>query len=257
MKKKAAMLSRHVWDVGKGVLGNAIFAALMAALGIGGLIFWRVLTQTRLTLEVSVLHLIILIILGLGFAFAIFCERRPMRVYTDRENAMNANTLILDRYSRSSRTNYVYSTRVTLWPPNEPSDVRRTFRASLTSIIESGVEVRRLWYLRAPEDIERLLFYFKSYKAYDNYSVKFLIGTTSLLPEILCVSGRVASISIPDKSAPRQMTHALHFFGGDEIKAWEGLFDILWDQAVSLKVGEKIYESNLTDLERRLVHESG
>jgi hypothetical protein len=170
-----------------------------------------------------------------------------MYVYNGREDAMNANVKLLKIKESKDRANrYIYSTRVSFWPPTESSPTRTEFRNLLTKRIENNMEVKRIWQIWCKEDVESLESYLNIYKHHDNLSIKYLTGNF-FLPEILSVYGKVVSVSIPQPSDPVKLTTAFHFYGKKEILRWEGYFRLLWEIATPVKTANNI---NYQEIER-------
>ncbi|RLI78300.1 hypothetical protein DRP05_07650 [Archaeoglobales archaeon] len=179
-------------------------------------------------------NMILILITVLFFVlFIIYYFRTYFKVYIydGREDAMMANVELLKiKEPRDATHKYILSTRFSLWLSSEVSRPRTEFRSLLTEKIKNGIEVKRIWQIRNEEDLKKLSSYLEQYKNYDNISIKYLVGKSSL-PEILCVYGKVASISIPQDTDPYKMVTAIHFYNKRVIKRLEKYFNAIWEIA--------------------------
>jgi hypothetical protein len=173
------------------------------------------------------------------------------RIYDGRERAMQANCEILEKYF-VKKSMMLRSTRVTHWRVTEDSSARRKFRNLLTEKITTAYPVQRIWQIKDLEDLNRLKTYLNMYGGYDNYSVRVILCEDVVIPEILCVGTRVASLSLPEPSSPREMGRALHFFRTKEINAISRYFDILWERAIPIKTINKIHPENIEKVEKKI-----
>ncbi|ODS40211.1 hypothetical protein BEH94_07385 [Candidatus Altiarchaeales archaeon WOR_SM1_SCG] len=239
-------------DIIKSFLGSAL-VVLLLALGIGNYIYTIFLDSSNVfTFHINIYFLIfILISIGLIIIyFFVFYSR--INIYNEREIAMKANVKLLKKKEpKDIQKRYILSTRVSFWPSTESSPTRTEFRDLLTKRIDAGTEIKRIWQIRCKDDLDKLELYLERYKSYDNLSMKYLMGNFPL-PEILSVYGEVVSISIPQPSDPRKLTTAFHFHGKKEILRWEGYFKILWESAIPLKIGDRIYPEEIKKLKNEL-----
>ena len=242
------MISRDdIWDVMKGIISN-LLVVLIATSGIGNLVYIFIYKSYNTILILITALLFILFVIFYFYTFRI-C------IYDGRENAMMANVELLKiKEPRDAAHKYILSTRFSLWLSSEVSRPRTEFRSLLTEKIKNGVEVKRIWQIRNKEDLEKLSFYLEQYKNYDNISIKCLVGK-SPLPEILCVYGKVASISIPQQTDPYKMITAIHFYNKRAIKRLEKYFNAVWEIAIPVKVGSKINYQVIEKL-RGEIHET-
>lgn len=227
--------------------------AFLVFVGVGDYIYKTFIKPeqpTIISIEIEQSKLILLILFILLFFVWLLISRRRLYVYNDREGAMRANVRLLKKREPMKREKrYILSTRVGFWPISEESFIRKEFRALLTNKIEKGFHVKRIWQIHDTNDVERLKLYLNMYKLYDNYSVKYFIGTNSYIPEILACYGKVVSVSIPQLNDPRRITSAFHFYGKKEIIRWEEYFNVLWESGIPVKIGSELFHDNLKKLE--------
>jgi hypothetical protein len=244
---------KDIWDIVKSFIGSVLLA-ILTALGMGEYLYGILITQEKVkivTLQIGEFRLILIILITTVFLSWLFISRRHLYIYNGREGAMKANVRLLKKREPKDRLKrYIWSTRVSFWPLNEESLIRKEFRTLLTQKIEKGIPVRRIWQLYNKDDFVRLKLYLKLYEKYDNYSLKCFIGKNSFIPEILSCYGRVVSVSIPQLSDPHRLTSAFHFYGKGEILRWEEYFNILWETSISIKVGKTIDNVKIEELER-------
>ncbi|MGH6848699.1 MAG: hypothetical protein ACREC0_15075 [Methylocella sp.] len=212
--------------------------------------FW----QRKLSISVNLSYLNLLIIfLCVAVAFAGFLvlaviKLRKYRILSGREASMAANCELIEKFGTDSSIE-IRSTRVTHWRVSENSKGRQTFRNLLTEKITNSFPVRRLWQIKDADELAQLRRYLKQYEPYDNYSVKVIVARHVWIPEILVVGQKVASMSFPEPSSPRELGRALHFFGRQEVDTVARYFDILWDTAIPIKISSQIFDTNLENIE--------
>ena len=122
----------------------------------------------------------------------------------------------------------------------------------ITKHIEKDALVKRLWQIQNKDDLDRMRLYLELYKSHDNYNLRCFVGAITSLPEIMCLSGKVAAISIPQGSSPRKMMATFHFRGKKEIECWEEYFTMIWDMSIPIKTGNKIDYTELVGVESKL-----
>jgi len=237
-----------------GLIGAAVVASLTYLHG--KLVpsgFW----SRDLVISASIQYLDVLItatvfiMLIIAFLFYSIQKLGRYKIYDGRENAMQANCSILEKYF-VEKNMMLRSTRVTHWRLMEDSPARRKFRNLLTEKITTAYPVQRIWQIKDHDDLSRLRTYLNIYEKHDNYSARVILCEDVLIPEILCVGQRVASLSFPEPSTPREMGRALHFFRSKEILAISRYFDILWERAIPIKTANKIHSENLDNIEKKI-----
>ncbi len=245
---------RHLVDIIKSFLGSVLFAIiafLIVYYNLGSYLPLIKHYNFEVKLGFISLFLSILIIVSL-FAWA-YITRRPLFIRNGRRGAMEANVKILKMKEPEDRIKrYILSTRVSFWPPWEDENARSEFRNILTEKIREGIRVERIWQIHIAEDLSRLITYLELYKSYDNYSVKCFVGKNAFIPEILSVYGKVVSVSIPQAEDPNRLTTDFHFRGKHEILRWESYFKILWEQSITIKVGNKFFYDKIDELKNMI-----
>ena len=182
-----------------------------------------------------------------GFLILAVTKLRSYRIVSGREASMAANCELIEKFG-TDKSIEIRSTRVTHWRVSNNSKGRQTFRNLLTEKITNSFPVRRLWQIKDTDEIAQLRRYLKQYELYDNYSVKVIVQRHVWIPEILVVGQKVASMSFPEPSSPRELGRALHFYGHLEVDTVTRYFDILCDTAIPIKIANERYDTNLAQI---------
>ena len=228
-----------VADILKSALGSYIFYLIITA-GFGSL-FYKYISKFQLTL--NGFHFLIGTLFLVGVLFYIF-KSKNYRVIKDRESSMSENAKLL----KLKNLNYILSTRLTYWDISDKSPERYEYRNSLTKAIQKGVLTKRIWQINSESDLIRLKACLSEYKDHDNYNVKTYDTTLTFVPEITLVDGKALAVSIPEPKDPRKMSITFQFRKKKDIAFWKAYFDILWENATPIKVGNKVFNDNLNSL---------
>lgn len=228
----------HIIDIVKGLFSNFLFWLIPAIFPIAIALydypydhmFGPKLIQVIIIWAVNIFVLILTVM---------FFNRRTLQ-FNSREESMKANLNILQKNPTKRQKKYIFSTRITYWDLGEKSKARQEFRSFLTQRIQDGFLVKRIWQIRSVEDFERMIMYLELYKEHDNYNLKCFIGKNSFIPDILSNSGLIASVSIPQSNDPQRIVASFQYFAKREIAFWEDYFNLLWDQSISIKIGNVI-----------------
>jgi hypothetical protein len=247
-----------LWDIVKNYVASVLFyvsGGLLVAAALGLLAVVKNTTRDGPVIVIGLLPFILICACILGGIGAILIWCWPLHTYNGREDAMRANTRLLRmRKPRDHTKCFILSTRMSFWPVTEDAAARREFREELTKKIRSSDQVRRIWHIHDLADLQRLEFYLNFYRNCDNLSIKYVHGDFDLFPEILIVYGKVASLSFPQAGEPRRLATAFHFRGRKEINRCREYFNLLWEYATPVKIGEVLYEVELESLRARLAH---
>lgn len=222
------------------ILGNILSHIIITAVPSIILIYVinnkNIMSFNYIIITIYILYLICILVLNLRYKFR--------RFSSSREKTMEENTKLLKKIKSTK----VFSTRVTHWTIEESSSNRTEFRNELTNIINSGIEVKRLWHIRSKDDITRLEYYLNMYKEKENLSVKCIVGNDILLPEILICYPHAVSISLPQNNSPKKISMCYHFKNKKDVNHWMEYFEVLWTSAIPIFVGGIIYKDNLQKL---------
>ena len=249
-------ISDHIIDVIKSFAGS-ILVTIIISLGIGNILITIFFSENKVLIYVNIYVILVFSAIIFLAIFYFVYSYSKLYIYNGREGSMIANTKLLKRKAPiNPAKRYIYSTRITYWPKLESSPARTNFRKLLSKKIDEGIAVERIWQIRSKDDFDSLIFYLEEYKKHDNLSMKYLLGV-SLLPEILCLYGKVVSISIPQPTDPIKLTTAMHFYGKAERERWENYFRVLWEISKPIKVANKIYESEIKLLKREFCETQG
>lgn len=127
----------------------------------------------------------------------------------------------------------VRSTRFGSWPPAEVLHQRSAFRDELDSaILREGADVRRIWNIGSADDLNRLREMLERYEGHPNHSIRAYFNLPyHVLPELLVVDRRGASMSFPSMRTPRGLDWSVQFKRTDLMFVVRDYFDVLWDRA--------------------------
>ena len=193
------------------------------------------------------------LLVGILLVF-LFTLRRSLRIYLGREKAMRASENIMKASPPKDVSKcYIYSTRVGLWPLLETSATRNEFRRLITERIKEGVAVKRIWEINSLDDVTKLESYLNLYQPYSNISINYFFGSKIMIPGLLSVYGKVASISLPLPNNPNSMVNTFHFRGKPEIFCIEKYFEILWESSTAIKTSTGVDYPELEKLKERYV----
>jgi len=161
---------------------------------------------------------------------------------------MQMNLSILQRFYDPKEM--FWSTRLTFWNIAEDSTARISFREFITLAVHGKAQVRRIWHIKNRVDYDRLKFYLDSYRNFENYHVKIILSADAYLPEMAGIGEQVALVSFPASENPASIVNTIQFFRSNEIKKVKGYFDLVWDRAIPIKIGEQVFSENLEKVRR-------
>jgi hypothetical protein len=194
--------------------------------------------------EVDVPSWVILLagLVGLVMGSSIFFFLRLGSVVRGRTKATEANVKLMASRRRVDQSNRVVrSTRFGRWPLSEQLHYRSKFREELdAAILNEGADVRRIWNVSSGEDAQRLREILSRYQGKDNHSIRVYFGIPDhVMPELLVVDKRGASISFPSTRTPHGLDWMIGFKRDDLASVISDYFDVLWDRATRvLDAGE-------------------
>lgn len=235
-------------DLLKKLIVNIAFVTL-TAVGSAILILSKYLRGIPVTFNLFSISLVGLIITTAFILNTYYLKKKDVLIYRGREQAQKAGADIFEKGIKEKNC-YVKSTRISFWSLDENSQERIRFRNLINLTVSQGICIQRIWQLHTKDDLNRLVHYLEVYKLHDNYSLKYFISKSALIPELLCINGKIASISIPQKENPRRMATSFHFLNKNAAKLWEDYFDILWEICIPIKTGEVIRYDEIDKLQR-------
>ena len=211
---------------------------ILAALSAAALLFLFGTTDLREIIGAQVeipawlvLLVAVAVITGAVLSFAL---QRRASVVRGRTLATSGNLQLLQARRKVRLTaRVVRSTRFGSWPPAEILEQRSAFRNELDlAILKEGADVRRIWNVSTPGDVERLREVLAKYEGRQNHSIRAYFGLPyHALPELLVVDGRGASMSFPSMRTPRGLDWMVRFRRTDLMNVVRDYFDVLWDRA--------------------------
>lgn len=240
----------HLWEIIKGILSNALFFLIIT---IAPSIWLVCKLWFNYSIRISLMLVMMLIFVFLSVIISLTFNRRRLSIYNGRDNIFKANLKLLKETRNLKKKKYILSTRISYWGPEEESKVRNEFRNWLSKRIQFGFLMKRIWQIQCTEDIEKMCNYLELYKKYDNYNLKCFVGKNNFIPEILANSGIAISISIPQSENPRKIVTSFHYFGKKEVVFWEDYFNLIWDQSISIKIGNNIYYEEIQKIRELLM----
>jgi hypothetical protein len=137
----------------------------------------------------------------------------------------------------------VRSTRFGRWPQSEMLNHRAFFRQEIDQmVLAEGTDLRRIWNVSSLSDVQRLREMLEKYKGHSNHSIRTYFQIPDhLMPELLVVEGRGASISFPSIRSPYDLDWMIRFKREDLVAVIRDYFDVLWDRAIRiLDAGEVV-----------------
>ena len=246
-------LKQDLRSVGLNLTANFIWSLLIIS-SAGALIFLPQATEGEgLTAEIKVPAWLILVIavVGIGTAIFVLVTSKRASVVRGRRQSTKANVALLASRRRVEPSNRVIrSTRFGRWPPNEDLSNRTNFRQELEqAIMEEDADVKRIWNVSSAADVDRLRMLLDRYEGRTNHSIRAYFGVADhLLPELLIVDKRGASISFASTRTPHSLDWAIRVKRKDLVYVVRDYFEVLWDRA------EKILDSGeITDAGRAAI----
>jgi hypothetical protein len=224
-------------DVIVNVIAQVIWVILVAGSALGlFVVFGTTSVPAALASDVSapawIIALASLAALGAG-VFVFFLTRKASAV-RGRTDATRANVaLFQERAKVAPNARVIRSTRFGRWPSGEVLEFRSTFRQELdAAIMSEGADVRRIWNLTSLDDIERLESMLEKYAGKTNHSIRAYVGIPDhVLPEVLAVDGRGATLSFVSPRNPYDLDWMIRFRRKDLQLVVRDYFDVLWDRA--------------------------
>jgi hypothetical protein len=130
----------------------------------------------------------------------------------------------------------VRSTRFGRWSQSEVLDHRSFFRQEIDQmVLTEGTDLRRIWNISSLGDAKRLREVLEKYKGHSNHSIRAYFQIPDhLMPELLIVEGRGASISFPSIRSPYDLDWMIRFRREDLVAVMRDYFDVLWDRATRI-----------------------
>ena len=241
-------LKQDLRSVGLNLTANLIWSLLIIS-STGALIFVLQATEGEgLAAEIKVPAWLIVVIAAVGMGTAIFIYVTSKRAFVvrGRRQATKANVALLASRRRvDSDSRIIRSTRFGRWPPDEDLSNRTNFRQELEqAIMEEGADVRRIWNVSSAADVDRLRKLLKRYEGRTNHSIRAYFGVADhLLPELLIVDKRGASISFASARTPHSLGWAIRVKRKDLVDAVRDYFDVLWDRAERILDSGEITEA--------------
>lgn len=201
--------------------------------------------QTSVSFPNLLLFVVGLALICFAIIFTAFVSRYATRlkVTSGREDVMADNLASLK--ARYSSDEVFWSTRLTFWNVSEQSPARIAFRAFITQAVQERANVRRIWHVKNGDGYNRLRLYLDTYKGYENYHIKTLITEEVYMPELTGIGDKIAMISVPTLVNPAIMISTMQFRRRSDARVVREFFDVVWDRALPIKVGEHIYAENL------------
>jgi hypothetical protein len=206
------------------------------------------------TLTFANIYLLPLLLFAVSFATisALLLSRLFSRVqgYSGREQIMSMNLAALQR--RYNGKELFWSTRLTFWNIAEDSPARVAFRRFITHTVHDKCQVRRIWHIKTHPDYDKMKFYLDSYKNFENYHVKVIIGGDVYMPEMAGIGERIALVSLPSSANPASIVNTIQFYRRKEIRKIKEYFDLVWDRALPIKIGGHVFTENVEQVFRSL-----
>jgi hypothetical protein len=224
-------------DVLVNMIAQVIWVVLVAVSALGlFVVFGTTSMPAALASDVSapawVIGLASLAAMGAG-VFVFFLTRKASAV-RGRMDATKANLeLFQERAKVDHNARVIRSTRFGRWPLGEILEFRSTFRQELdAAIMSEGADVRRIWNITSVDDIDRLESMLEKYAGKTNHSIRAYVGIPDhVLPEVLVVDGRGATLSFTSPRNPYGLDWMIRFRRKDLQLVVRDYFDVLWDRA--------------------------
>jgi hypothetical protein len=195
--------------------------------------------------------LVLAALVGLAAGVLMLLVARRSSVVRGRIDATLGNvTLMRERKKVGINARIIRSTRFGRWPVDEVLESRADFRQELDqAILNEGADVRRIWNVSSMDDVQRLREMLTKYQGHANHSIRAYFDLPDhVLPELLIVESRGASISFPSARRPRDLDWMIRFKRDDLVFVVRDYFDVLWDRAERMLDAGDI----TADCERRL-----
>lgn len=254
IKNIALTLAAQVlWVIGVAV-STSILVFLFGTTSLDKILRSQISVPAWTILLAAILVLIFSVVLGL--------ITRKASVVRGRQDATHANlTLLRERNKVPPNARIIRSTRFGQWPRSEVLEHRSEFRRELdTMILQEGSDVRRIWNVSSIEDLKRLQEILERYRGHGNHSIRAYFSLPDhILPELLVVERRGASMSFPSTRSPRELDWMMRFRREDLVAVTRDYFDVLWDRAERMLDAGEIPDScaaRLQELERKFTSES-
>jgi len=248
-------LKQDMRSVALNLTANLIWQLLVVFSAIAVIFVLRATDGEGLAAEIRVPAWLILLIAagGIGTAGFVYVTSKRASVVRGRRQATKSNVALLAsrrRVDASSRI--IRSTRFGRWPPNEDLSNRTNFRQELEqAIVDEGADVRRIWNVSSAADAERLKLLLQRYEGRTNHSIRAYFGVADhLMPELLIVDSRGASISFASTRTPHSLDWAVHIKRKDLVYVVRDFFDVLWDRAEKVLDSGEITEAGRAAIAR-------
>jgi hypothetical protein len=208
-------------------------------------------------LSVPAWTILVAALLVMIFSIVLLVITRKASAVRGRQDATRGNLALLKERSKVAlNARIIRSTRFGRWPQGEVLEQRSAFRQELdTMILQEGADVRRIWNVSSIDDLKRLREVLQKYRGHANHSIRAYFELPDhILPELLVVDRRGASMSFPSTRSPRELDWMIGFRREDLVAVVRDYFDVLWDRAERmLDAGEIIVgcPGRLEELERK------
>ena len=221
----------------------------------------REIIGSHVTIPASIVLLSALIVMVFALLFRSITKKAS--VVRGRTDATAGNlSLLRERKRIRVSERVVRSTRFGRWSQSEILDHRSSFRQEIDHmVLAEGTDLRRIWNVSSLADVQRLREIIEKYKGHPNHSIRAYFQLPDyLLPELLVVDKRGASISFPSIRSPYDLDWMIRFRREDLIAVIRDYFDVLWDRAIRiLDAGEVAtgYDKLIRDIEESLRKATG
>jgi hypothetical protein len=195
---------------------------------------------------------------GVASAIVAYLNARRASVVRGREDATKVNTTLLtSRDVVPMRDRAIRSTRFGKWPQGEDLPNRTNFRQELDkAIIRETTLVQRIWNISSEADAIRLREMLKRYQGRENHYIRLYFNVPDhVMPELLIVEKRGASISFASTSKQQSLDWAVLFKRQDLVQVIRDYFEVLWEHAEKILHGGELVaggEAQLAAFEQQL-----
>jgi hypothetical protein len=140
------------------------------------------------------------------------------------------------------RDRAIRSTRFGRWPQGENLPNRTNFRQELDkAILGETTLVQRIWNVSSAADAYRLREMLKKYEGRENHYIRLYFNIPDhVMPELLIVEKRGASISLASMGKQQSLDWAILFKRQDLIQVIRDYFDVLWEHAEKILHGGEL-----------------
>jgi hypothetical protein len=246
---------QDVRSVALNLIANLIWFLLAVSSAAAMVFVFRSAKGEGLAAKISVPAwlIFVLAVIGIGTAAFIYVTSKRASAVRGRLQATSTNVALLASRRRvDSSGRVIRSTRFGRWPPNEDLANRTDFRKELErAIVDEGADVRRIWNVSSIDDSARLRTLLERYEGRSNHSIRAYFGVLDhLMPELLIVEKRGASISFASTRTPHSLDWAISVKRKDIVYVVRDYFDVLWDRAEKILDSGEITESGRAAIER-------